>query len=153
MPCVSGRANHTLLKKDCVPGCQCCFETAYSCQPICCKNDLLQNDCQDIFALFCNFFQQHLEEYGCSDLCTLFENIAANNGLSVKDFFPGLPSEHCRVEINNQHTLDSGFVTFEETFVIENLILVSYEATSFNIGENITVAINGKQCLKCELSP
>ena len=37
MPCVSGRSNHVLLRKDCVAGCACCVNTAYSCAPPCYK--------------------------------------------------------------------------------------------------------------------
>jgi len=44
MPCISGKAKHNLNeKKECSQDCKCCIKTTYSCQQICCKNDLLSN--------------------------------------------------------------------------------------------------------------
>jgi len=151
MPCTSGRANHTLLKKDCQLGCNCCINTTYSCQPICCKNDLFKNDCQDIVALFCNFFHDYVEENGCRDLCDeIFQPIAnLDIGSSVEEFFSEIPNEHCHVTINFQQSFN-GDVSSDETFEIKDLILINYEGPDIVItSPTLTVIINGKKCLEC----
>jgi len=115
---------------------------------------LFKNDCQDIVALFCNFFHNYVNENSCGDLCSnIFGPISILDiGSSVEEYFPGLPNEHCRVEINDKQKDSQGVVTFEETFVIENLVLVDYILTNDGDGNpDLTVSINGKECLQCNI--
>jgi hypothetical protein len=59
MPCNTSRANHKLLRKDCPSGCNCCVNTAYSCQPICCKEENNQQfTANQVAQLYCEFFEK-----------------------------------------------------------------------------------------------
>ena len=50
MPCYTGRAGHTLLKKDCQPGCACCVNTTYSCGLLKCDEQIDNNKSNAILA-------------------------------------------------------------------------------------------------------
>lgn len=60
MPCFTGRAGHTLLRKDCPSGCACCVNTAYSCGQLKCNETLTNSkkvelcDTELLFNIMCS---------------------------------------------------------------------------------------------------
>lgn len=89
MPCQTGRAGHTLLKKDCQSGCACCVNTAYSCGMLKC-NEINDNskDCNTFADFICRLLIQSAVNQGCENATEFFSDLEIL-----------LPAEHPRVLI------------------------------------------------------
>lgn len=57
MPCLSGRSQHVLCKKDCQPGCAYCVNTAYSIGKLCCNEPLDNSTNKNIRVLACQLMK------------------------------------------------------------------------------------------------
>lgn len=151
MPCTSGRANHILLKKDCPSGCNCCVNTAYSCEPIQCLSELTNvkkpNIAKSIFLQL-----KALNEE--SDLCSLFASCFLNLSVGSSILGTGLlqiPSTHCEVTIvinNLTSNCNAGSVTFED-LIVSDVITNTSTTCPITIGDTLEIIIDGIHSFQC----
>jgi hypothetical protein len=145
MPCISGRANHKLLRKDCLSGCNCYINTAYSCTPICCKEELFNNDKKPNIANFlCKVVKSIIESSDCEGPLELIT--------SVEPFiFPG--EIHCPVTLSATiGGCDAGFITWEDSTVIANENNVNTCIGSLGPGTFETIYfVDGVECHRCQM--
>jgi hypothetical protein len=137
MPCVTGRAGHTLLKKDCQSGCACCVNSTYSCGILKCDEPLINTKKPDISGLVCEILKNLLEENpgSCGNLIS---------GLAAS--LESLPEKYCRVRIERRNITQStsGIAETEDREIIT---IVGDPDPSTN--DVLTYFVNGVECLTC----
>ena len=140
MPCVTGRSNHVLLKKNCVAGCGCCVNTAYSCAPPCFKYQLI------------NFDKPNVSDRVCGDILWLIENDGCLAALNIVNLVTGqtYPAKYCRFEltVENETLAESFTQTFEDRTLIDTVGVIS----SLNNDDVVNYYINGTLCATCTIS-
>lgn len=137
MPCVTGQAKHTLLKKDCQSGCACCVNSTYSCGSLKCNETLINTKKPDVSGLVCQILKNLLEEN--PNICgNLFSNLAAS--------LESLPEKYCRVRIERRNITQStsGIVETEDREIFA--ILPDPDPLP---GDVLTYLVNGVECLTC----
>jgi hypothetical protein len=152
MPCVSGRANHKLLRKDCPSGCKCCINTAYSCTPICCETDLFVN----------NDFNVEITDSITSQLESLTEQERRDFVNCVKELELGEPLDqsclllfpelHCEVIIgvfNETTGTHAGSVGIQNGMLSQST-LVNLVVDPGHTLSLFVIPSNQKPCLECE---
>ena len=140
MPCVTGRSNHVLLRKDCKAGCGCCVNTAYSCAPPCFKEERINQSKPDVSDLVCALIKRGVV-ISCEDGLDF-----ANNLDSTGD----LPAKHClfRVEQRNASSSVAGVIIAE----VEDLNIVIIEDNfSSTPGDVVEYYVNGVLCTSCTI--
>lgn len=93
MPCFTGRAGHTLLRKDCPSGCACCVNSTYSCGSLKCNETLINVKPNDI--------KQDL----CDIILPALENASLDTDNSFQEYVDlicalDLPSSECPVNVS-----------------------------------------------------
>ena len=132
MPCVSGRSNHILLKKDCKAGCACCVNTAYSCAPPCYKDQLINTDKTDIRSLMCELIQDAISAKGC------------DIGFDIE--LGALPAKHCMIRIEQRNVTRSDSVIAE----IEDAVITLIDPIiSVGSGDVIEYYVDDVLCASC----
>ena len=140
MPCVTGRSNHVLLKKGCVAGCGCCVNTAYSCEPPCYDDQLI------------NFDKPTVNDRVCGDILWLVENEGCVGALNIVNLVTSqnYPAKYCRFEltVENETLAESFTQTFEDRALIDTVGSIS----SLNSDDVLNYFIDGALCTTCAIS-
>ena len=134
MPCVTGRAGHTLLKKDCQSGCACCVNSTYSCGLLKCDEPLINEKKPDVSGLVCELIKESAE-------------VSCETGLSFLQDLTSLPEKHCRFRVERRNVTQSVSLIFE----VEDRILTEDPNNDNSVSNDdvLTYFVNGVECLTC----
>ena len=153
MPCYTGRAGHTLLKKDCQPGCACCVNTTYSCGLLKCDEQIDNFNSPDAAGTYSQFLLDVNESEGFLNVIfSIVALVSGGPGFSNLRDNGILPSVHCPFTISVRIVEEDCTQTI---IVIENGVVQSAESNSgcsSTSGQTIQILVDDKVVLS-EINP
>jgi hypothetical protein len=135
MPCVSGRSQHVLIKRNCPSGCRCCINTAYSCGKLCCDEPLDNSkDCNTNCDLVLQFLQS-IPGLPCEDI---LEEL-------IEDSSPFIMN-NIDVRLERRNLTQGDTTIFDIINGIPNIIVIGVDPTA---GDELLLLVDNVECVRC----
>jgi hypothetical protein len=148
MPCYTGRAGHTLLKKDCQEGCACCVNTTYSCGLLKCNEEVDNFNSPDASRTYGQFLLDVNDSEGFLNVIfSIGALVAGGPGFSNLRDNGILPSVHCPFTLSIRVVEEDCTQT---TIVVENGVVQSIDSNSGCLstsGQTIQILVDGSVVL------